>query len=181
MGQLKERLARFPGMADFLELLEGNRDLIGENPYRYAHVDKDGARGLARLIRKQSLTRKIHTAKPLTRKIFAAHSECDATASIDGIETIRKLTAPCLFTFFRLRKTEKVPHASVVLSAPVLGTGGRVLEEANPRFPQMMAAITSGVVTKPADACGSLAVCDSSTTSRCRHFEPFCAYSSASR
>ena len=142
VGQIKERLARFPGMADFLELFEGNKDLIGLNPYRYASVDKDGARELAKLIKEtDALTRKIKAAKPLTRKIFADHSECDDTASIQGIEAIQKLTAPGRFTFFRLRKAEKVGHASVVLSAPVLAPDGRVLEQANPRFPQMMEAI----------------------------------------
>ncbi len=143
MGQLKERLARFPGMADFLERFERNKDLIGQNPYRYAGVDKDGARELAKLMKEtDALTRKItDTGNLLTRKVFAAHSECDDTASIRGIETIQKLTVPGRFTFFRLRKAEKVTHASVVLRAPVLASDGRVLEKANPRFPQMMEAI----------------------------------------
>jgi pimeloyl-ACP methyl ester carboxylesterase len=142
LGQIKERLARFPGMADFLELFEGNGDLIGKNPYRYARIDKDGVRELARLMKEtDALTRGLSGANPLTRKVFAAHSECDDTASIRGIETIRRLTAPCLFTFFRLREVEQVPHASVVLNAPVRAADGRVLEKANPRFPQMMAAI----------------------------------------
>jgi esterase/lipase len=141
VGQLKERLARFPGLADFLELFEKDQNLIGPNPYRYAAIDKDGARELAKLLKEtDALTRKIH-GTPLTRKIFAAHSECDDTASIQGIETIRMLTAPGRFTFFRLRKTENVTHASVVLNAPVLAPDGRILEEANPRFPQMMEAI----------------------------------------
>jgi esterase/lipase len=143
VGQLKERLARFPGLADFLEHFERNKDLIGQNPYRYADIDKDGARELAKLIKEtDDLTRKITSLNPLTRQVFAAHSECDDTASIQGIEAIRKFTAPPgRFTFFRLRKTEKVTHASVVLRAPVLAPDGRILEEANPRFPQMMEAI----------------------------------------
>lgn len=47
IGELKERLLR-----TFLaDVLDKNKALIGDNPYRYSHIDMDGAQELARLIK----------------------------------------------------------------------------------------------------------------------------------
>jgi esterase/lipase len=142
-GQFLERLARFPGMANFLELFEKEKDLIGPNPYRYDHMDKDGARELARLIKEtDALTRRFSKKNLIAKDIFAAHSESDDVASIEGIERMEKLCAPGRFTFFRIPKAKEVPHASVVLKEPV-NNDGKVLETANPLFQEMLRATAS--------------------------------------
>jgi hypothetical protein len=46
-------------------------------------------------------------------------------------------------TTFVCAKEEGVEHASLVLGAPVHAADGRLLEAANPRFAEMLAAIVS--------------------------------------
>ncbi len=137
-GELKEWLLR-----SFLaDILDKNNPLIGDNPYRYGHIDMDGARELAKLIDEtDSLIERYSPKDPFSKRVFAAHSECDTTAEISGIEKLQKVSVPDRFHFHRIPKQFGVSHASVVLKDPI-STGGEVLEKQNPQFDEMMAAIT---------------------------------------
>lgn len=115
-GDVKEILLR-TFMAD---LLDFNAPLIGENPYRYASMDKDGARELSRLIAEIDARLKSYLPQqPLKQPIFAAHSESDTAADIEGIENLIWVSDLDRFRFFRIPKDCKVSHASLVLEAPV--------------------------------------------------------------
>lgn len=137
-GELKEILLR-----TFLaDLLDNNQPLIGENPYRYNHIDLDGAAQLARLIGEtDSLTGGFSQKFPFPKKVFAAHSECDTTADITAIEKLQNVSVQEQFSFFRIPKDYGVAHASVVLKEPIVHDG-KLLENANPEFQNMMDAIT---------------------------------------
>ena len=125
------------------DLIDSNKDLIGENPYRYDHMDMDGAQELARLIKETDTIIEGFDAKnPFPQKVFAAHSECDTTASISGIEDLEKVLIPEQFKFYRIDKEYDVPHASLVLKDPIT-FNGKTLEKENPRFNDMMGAIAA--------------------------------------
>ena len=81
IGEIKERILR-----TFLaDLLDSQKPLIGRNPYRYARMDMDGARELARLIKETDGLLKGFDAKtPFPKRVFAAHSENDKTADMRG-------------------------------------------------------------------------------------------------
>lgn len=145
-GEIKERLARFPGLANLVEFVETDKPLIGPNPYRYAYIDKDGARELAKLmVETDDITSAFNAKNRFSKRVFAAHSEADETADISGIEDLQKVSNPDQFTFFCIAKAHQVSHASLVLQEPVYaidGTGRKTqLEAANPRFQEMMQAI----------------------------------------
>lgn len=137
IGDLKERLLR-----TFLaDLFDSNKPLIGENPYRYSHVDIDGAVELARLIKENDIIiDEFSESYPFSKKVFAAHSEYDKTAEISGIEELEKVSIPEHFTFYRIAKDKEVKHASVVLKDPV-EKNGKILEKGNSEFMNMMSAI----------------------------------------
>lgn len=137
LGELKERLLR-----TFLaDILDRRKPLIGENPYRYAHIDMDGAQELARLIKEtDTLMEGYSQNDPFPARVFAAHSENDKTADIAGIERLKTLSIPDCFQFFRIPKAVAVSHASVVLKDPIL-IAEKILEKENPQFDRMMAAI----------------------------------------
>ncbi len=139
LGEVKERLLR-----TFLaDVLDQNQPLIGPNPYRYGHVDLDGAQELARLIEEiDDLLDGYSEKRPFPKRVFAAHSESDTTADIAGIEALQRVARPEAFEFYRIPESAGVAHASLVLERPVPETG-EVLEEANPRFADMMAALTA--------------------------------------
>ena len=139
LGELKERLLR-----TFLAVLfDSNKPLIGDNPYRYSRVDMDGAEALARLIKKTDCLVDVFSEKvPFPKKTFAAHSECDTTAQISGIEKLQKISVPEQFNLFRIPEQYKVAHASVVLKEPVM-SGDEILEKQNPLFQEMMDAIAA--------------------------------------
>lgn len=141
-GELKEILLRTP-LAD---ILDRNKPLIGENPYRYSHMDMDGAQELSFLIKEtDALLRGFNAKEPFLKQIFAAHSECDSTANISGIEDLQKVAKPDQFTFFRIPEDVGVSHASLVLKDSIYkaNTSGEreVLEFANPKFQEMLTAI----------------------------------------
>jgi esterase/lipase len=137
LGEIAERLLRTP----LAQLFDSKKPLIGENPYRYDHMDMDGAQELARLIKEtDTIIDEFDPNKPFPNKVFAAHSECDKTASIAGIENLEKVSIPERFAFFRIGKEFDVPHASLVLKDPIV-KNGRVLEKENPQFQSMMDAI----------------------------------------
>lgn len=146
-GDIKEYLLRTP-IADWLD---GNGSLIGDNPYRYARIDKDGARELSRLIKEiDALIKGYGLQNRFPEPTFAAHSESDTTADIKGIEALQAVSDPEKFSLFRIPSWLNVAHASVVLRAPVEASAKQakaapdrvaVLEKANPVFDEMMQAI----------------------------------------
>jgi esterase/lipase len=138
IGDMKEWILR-----TFLsDLFDRNKPLIGDNPYRYSHVDIDGAQELARLIKNTNTIIKGFSAQnrfPLP--VFAAHSEADTTANIAGIERLQRVCDPGKFHFERFPEKLGIPHASVVLKEPISGIAKP--EPANPQFDGMMAAVRS--------------------------------------
>jgi hypothetical protein len=139
LGDIAERLLRTP----LAQLFDSKKPLIGENPYRYGHMDMDGAQELARLIKEtDTIIDEYDSNDPFPKKVFAAHSECDTTASISGIEDLEKVSIPDRFTFFRIGKEVDVSHASLVLKEPIV-KDGKELEKKNPQFQQMMDAIAA--------------------------------------
>ncbi len=139
IGEIKEKLLR-----TFLaDLLDFNSPLIGDNPYRYSHVDMDGATQLARLIKETDIIIEGFDHRfPFSKRVFAAHSESDTTADLAGIETLRNVSIAERFDFFRIPEKLGVPHASVVLAQPVM-SNGKELEPPNPEFRSMMQRIAS--------------------------------------
>ena len=106
-------------------------------------MDMDGAQELARLIKETDTIIDGYDEKdPFPQKVFAAHSECDTTANISGIEDLEKVSVPERFEFFRIKKEHGVSHASLVLKDPILKDGMK-LEDENPQFQNMMDAIAA--------------------------------------
>jgi pimeloyl-ACP methyl ester carboxylesterase len=139
IGELMERLSR----SFLVDILDKNKPLIGDNPFRYSHVDLDGARELARLIKEtDTLIDGFSTKDPFPKRVFAAHSESDSTADIAGIEGLKKVSVPGNFGFFRIPENLGVSHASVVLKDPIT-KGNQILEKKNPQFQEMMNAIAA--------------------------------------
>lgn len=142
IGDIKERLLR-----SFLaDILDSKKPLIGDNPFRYCRMDLDGARELARLIKEtDELLDGFDARMPFGKRTFAAHSESDTTANINGIEQLQEKSREDNFSFFRIIKEAGVSHASVVLKDPIYAggdTGNEILEKANPTFNDMMATVT---------------------------------------
>jgi pimeloyl-ACP methyl ester carboxylesterase len=136
VGEMKEWL-----LGTFLaDVLDNRKPLIGDHPYRYGHVDLDGARELARLIKRtDTLLRGFSRKHPFPLRVFAAHSEADTTADIAGIERLQRVCDEACFTFMRFPRQDAIAHASLVLEEAI--TGISTPEAANPRFAEMMAAI----------------------------------------
>lgn len=149
VGEVKEVALRFPGLVNLVEHFEKDTSLIGPNPYRYAYVDKDGARELAKLMQDtDALTREFNQNQRFSTRVFAAHSEHDETADIAGIEALQAVSAPGRFTLFRIPNAANVSHASLVLRDPLevieVSSGEKQVDvEANPRFQDMMEAIAA--------------------------------------
>ncbi|MEN8808263.1 MAG: alpha/beta hydrolase [Desulfobacterales bacterium] len=143
IGEMKERILR-----TFLaDLLDSQKPLVGRNPYRYDRIDMDGAKELARLIKETDGLLKGFDAKtPFPKRVFAAHSESDKTADIGGIRNLQKKTPPERFTTYFIPKDEDVSHASLVLEESIFAVdateGEKPLEKANPKFAEMIAAIS---------------------------------------
>jgi len=138
-----ERLGR-TFLADVLARFDIDEPLVGANPYRYVRMDKDGAQELAHLIKEtDDLLDGFDKKHPFPKRVFAAHSECDSTASIAGPEELMDKSRSGDFRFFRIDESENVSHASLVLRDPVRSAqNDEVLEVANPVFDHMMGAIT---------------------------------------
>jgi pimeloyl-ACP methyl ester carboxylesterase len=148
VGELKELLLRLPGLANLVELFKTDKPLIGPNPYRYDYIDMDGGRELAKLMQEtDGLASGFNEKNPFSKRVFAAHSESDETASITGIEDLQKVAAPDRFTFYRIPKASGVKHASLVLKEPIYASNASAeddpLEKANPQFQNMMDAIAA--------------------------------------
>lgn len=145
-GELKERILR-TFLADVLDKFDEKKPLIGGNPYRYARMDMDGAQELARLIKETDDMLDTYDVKnPFPKRVFAAHSEYDETADIQGILYLQDITPPDRFAFYKIPEEDKVSHASVVLKDSIWENnakeGETPLEQANPKFEEMMVAIT---------------------------------------
>jgi esterase/lipase len=143
IGEFKEWLLGTP----LIEAFDSDKPLIGRNPYRYDRMDMDGAKELARLIKETDDLLKGFDAKtPFPKRVFAAHSKGDKTADIQGISKLQKKTSRDSFTPFFIPKDVGVSHASLVLEKPIYAPdaaeGEAPLEEANPKFTEMMAAIS---------------------------------------
>jgi pimeloyl-ACP methyl ester carboxylesterase len=143
IGEFKEWLLGSP----IIDAFDSKKPLIGRNPYRYDHMDIDGAKELARLIKEtDDLLKGFDAQTPFPKRVFAAHSECDETADIQGIKKLRKKTLPDRFHSFFISKDAGVSHASLVLETPInapdSAEGEAPLEEANSQFAAMMTAIT---------------------------------------
>ncbi|SMO81907.1 hypothetical protein SAMN06265379_108145 [Saccharicrinis carchari] len=146
-GELKERILRTYA-ADVLDKFNEKKPLVGLNPYRYACIDMDGAQELARLIKEtDDLMDEYDANNPFPVRVFAAHSECDTTADINGIWALQAKTPADRFILYIIPKSDDVSHASVVLKNNIEvkeDSAGNtvVLEMANPKFMEMMEAIT---------------------------------------
>ena len=143
IGEFKEWLLGIP----LIDALDSDKPLIGRNPYRYDRMDVDGAKELARLIKETDDLLKGFDAKaPFPKRVFAAHSECDKTADIQGIKKLQKKTPHESFTPFFIPKDVGVSHASLVLEKPIYAPDAAEdeapLEAANPKFTEMMTAIS---------------------------------------
>jgi len=143
IGEFKEWLLGIP----LIDALDSDKPLIGRNPYRYDRMDVDGAKELARLIKETDDLLKGFDAKaPFPKRVFAAHSECDKTVDIQGIKKLQKKTPHEGFTPFFIPKDVGVSHASLVLEKPIYAPdaaeGEAPLEAANPKFTEMMTAIS---------------------------------------
>lgn len=120
--------------------------LVGKYPYRYDRISLNSAVELAKLMRKnEQLSPPVGDADDLTRRIFAAWSECDKVISLDKLNGLRRRISGDRFVPFIIPATDQVEHASVVLQHPIHApagkTGAAPLEQANPRFAEMMSAI----------------------------------------
>jgi hypothetical protein len=147
VGELKEHLLRTP-VADLVDCFDNDQLLIGVNPYCYARMDLDGARELSKLIKEtHTLINGFNPKEPFSKRVFAAHSESDATANITGIEDLQKVSAPDQFTFFRIPEEARVSHVSLVLKDPIHAIGASIgvepLVQANSKFHDMMEAIAA--------------------------------------
>lgn len=143
-GQFKEWLLRTP----IADVFDSDKSLIGPNPYRYDHMDMDGAKELSRLIREtDDLLKGYDEKNPFRKRIFAAHSECDETADIRGIQRLANKTGDGFFTPFFIPEDAGVSHAELVLKEPIFASDSspeenKPLEKANPGFDDMMAALS---------------------------------------
>lgn len=137
-GEVQERFAR----SIFMKILDKveNQNLIGDNPYRYSKMDKDGARELALLIKETDhLLRRYTRENPYPIRTFCAHSYADTTASIDGVKLLQQKTNAEHFTSCFFEKKAGIGHASLVLRVPIHSKkGNKLLEAENPAFGHMM-------------------------------------------
>lgn len=142
-GELTERLAR-TFLIDVLDRFENHRPMIGANPYRYSRIDKDGVRELAELIKEtDNLLDGFNQTHPFPKRVFAAHSVCDTTTRIDGIEALQSKCPDPLFQGFFIERAKQVAHASLVLKEAIRDpNNAQVLEAANPVFDDLLSAIT---------------------------------------
>ena len=142
-GNLKEKLLRTYIISEILAQIEDRfeKDLIGDNPYRYSRMDNDGAKELSKLIDQVDDYLKNLKKDDINQPIFVAHSEYDSAADIEGVEALIAKSDRNKTEFFRIGKNFHVPHASVVLKEDVLAKNGSPLEPKNPFFDKMMNAV----------------------------------------
>jgi esterase/lipase len=139
-GEITEALLRTKVILPLLAFVEDLKDahLVGENPYRYDRMDKDGAAQLSKLMEETDHLIKGQKHRDLSQPLFIAHSEDDTTARIKGVEDLYAKSSPDRREFFRIGKYFHVPHASTVLEEDVKAKNGSPLEPKNPFFEEMM-------------------------------------------
>lgn len=130
------------------------RPLVGANPYRYIRVTWNSARELAKLIREnQQLMVQLKGGGLSAKRTFAAWTEYDRVISLKPIRDLEKMTGPALFFSYIIPESVRVDHASLMLKEPLYAldakAGDLPLEEANPLFSQMLAAIADFVSAQP--------------------------------
>jgi pimeloyl-ACP methyl ester carboxylesterase len=141
-GRWAERLLEQPWVVVIDRILDRFRPLVGRHPYRYDRVPMVSAAQLVRLMR---MIDRLHPALTSTLRgnIFAAWSESDRVVSVAKIAALTGRLAQTRVLTFVLPQAAGVTHASVVLrqSISAVGDEGEVLEAANPRFTELLAAI----------------------------------------
>jgi len=106
VGELKKRLLRTP-VTDLVDCFDNDKPLIGVNPYCYAVWTWMAPGNCPKLIHEtDTLIHGCNLKEPFSKRVFAAHSESDATANITGIEDLQKVSAPDQFTFFASLKKQ---------------------------------------------------------------------------
>lgn len=114
---------------------------IGDNPYRYSVMFKNGASQLAELI-KQIEDHYAGQTKygDIDVPVFIAHSHADTTAGIGEMQKLKRSLPSS--TESRIFELNDVSHASVVLeddiTAPDDQGRPQILEKRNPKFNEMM-------------------------------------------
>jgi pimeloyl-ACP methyl ester carboxylesterase len=144
-GGMPEFLLRIPFIR-FLINKQPLQTLVGIHPYRYDQVPLKSAGELARLISENDKLLKSPGNIIHVKRIFAAWSEHDRVIDVNKLSYISKLPTAGQFVSFVIPKAERVSHACVVLKEQVYAINSRqgdfVLEEANPRFAEMMSALS---------------------------------------
>ena len=142
IGDITERLLRNKFLTWILDRFDEGKPLVGNNPYKYDYVDKDGARELAKLIKEtDALLESFDLKHPFQKKTFAAHSYADETADIDGIIELKDAIPRASFDDFFIDSKKGVTHAGLVLQEDLV-LNGEILEKGNSEFDSMMKAIT---------------------------------------
>ena len=141
VDNILEALLRSRALTWVFDAFDSKKPLIGDNPYKYAYVDKDGARELAKLIKEiNTLLAGFDRTHPFAKRTFAAHSYADPTANIKGILRLREEMRPADLEEFLIDADKGVTHAGLVLKDDLV-VNGKVLEPANQCFPDMMDAM----------------------------------------
>ncbi len=146
-GNFKEKILRTP-LADIVDFCQDQfgQDLIGGNPYRYAHMDLEGAQELSRLIKEIDRLTGARGKKAIVQQpLFCAHSEADTVVDIEGVEELVAKSEGGRAMLFRIGAGFRVKHASVVLDEPIFARNGSPLEDKNPFFNEMTRAIVNFV------------------------------------
>tara|TARA_R110002049_G_scaffold83933_10_gene213615 strand:- start:438 stop:1346 length:909 start_codon:yes stop_codon:yes gene_type:complete len=138
LGWVVPYLLSARGLNDFLDARDRDKPLVGDNPFKYDYVDKDGARELARLIKElKVITSGFSRKAPFPKRVFAAHSHCDDTASIVGIKNLQKRCIAQNFCSFYIPAVHKVSHGGLPLKTAIKGFSGSVCTPENRRFEAM--------------------------------------------
>jgi esterase/lipase len=110
---------------------------IGDHPYRYSYVFQQGADELNKLNNEILGDQKNEAARlaSVRQPAFVVHSQDDQAADINRVKAFyenHRGPKDCMWL-------TNVAHASVVLESPIKKEGtAETLEEANPRFDEMM-------------------------------------------
>ena len=146
INSIVQRLMRSRRLMEFLDERDEDKPLVGDNPFKYDYVDKDGARELARLIKENTgLLAEFDQKNPFARRVFAAHSHDDTTATINGIKDFQRRCMKGRFKSFYIPKKDEVSHGGLVLDEDVVGRSGKICTARNPLFGKMMSAVAEFV------------------------------------
>lgn len=129
----------------FVRFLDTNKDLIGNNPYRYQWVPLSSGSELARLILQIDRLLKFGCDALRKKRIFTAWSEFDQIVSLRKLRELQHVAMKNQCVSYIIPKAAQVGHASVVLKEPVFAwnsqPGDAPLETPNPSFAEMLAAL----------------------------------------